>query len=471
MSDLIEKAVNAKRESKRIEFKRAFNPTSEGEWCEIMKDIAALGNSGGGVIVFGLNSDGRPVETPCEAISKVDPADISNKITKYTGFVDPQVEIREVSKQGRQFPALIIHPVSIPMLFVRPGTYDVGGGKQKTAFSQGTVYFRHGAKSEPGTAEDIRLFLERQLEKIRKSWIKNVRRVVEAEPGSQVLVRSVPGYADLRQSNAVRVVNHPSAIPVALTRDPNKAEGTFMHETVSDGIFDEINNVVDANRALAKGRQRFFLGAEVYYRLYAERRSVRQDIDQIELLFHSALSEFYAPCLFWVRELDTDNIARNVATLYLEPKNPQIYALMRMAVLLGRDFCQWLRERWDRKWGNYSQPPAFYHTFDGIIEKIRDSDPRLIAARSSAAARVSLPGQDEVSYSELLDAPQRAESLLSAACTAVFDGNKALKTTARDLDYIAHGLTVMQRAKDVAKAVKKAVGNQQVGDIKESKLT
>ena len=46
--------------------------------------------------------------------------------------------------------------------------------KQKTAFSAGTVYFRHGAKSEPGTSEDLRASLERELDRIRSSWLDGI---------------------------------------------------------------------------------------------------------------------------------------------------------------------------------------------------------------------------------------------------------------------------------------------------------
>ena len=56
---------------------------------------------------------------------------------------------------------------------------------------------------------------------------------------------------------------------VRLTRDTTLSSGSFVHEEVSDGIFDEINNVVDANRILARGQKNFFLGQRVYYRIYA----------------------------------------------------------------------------------------------------------------------------------------------------------------------------------------------------------
>jgi hypothetical protein len=42
MIDLIHKALHAKRESKQVEFKQSFNPTSPGEWCELIKDLVAI---------------------------------------------------------------------------------------------------------------------------------------------------------------------------------------------------------------------------------------------------------------------------------------------------------------------------------------------------------------------------------------------------------------------------------------------
>ncbi|GAG15539.1 unnamed protein product, partial [marine sediment metagenome] len=37
MSELIDKGLKAKRESKYVDFKRSFNPKSAGEWCELIK--------------------------------------------------------------------------------------------------------------------------------------------------------------------------------------------------------------------------------------------------------------------------------------------------------------------------------------------------------------------------------------------------------------------------------------------------
>lgn len=39
-----DRAMASKRESKHVDFKEKFDPKSEGEWCELLKDFAAVAN-------------------------------------------------------------------------------------------------------------------------------------------------------------------------------------------------------------------------------------------------------------------------------------------------------------------------------------------------------------------------------------------------------------------------------------------
>lgn len=462
--DYLEKAVNASRESKQVEFKGAFDPSSAGDWCEVIKDVVAIANSGGGIIIFGLNNDGTRSEMVVDPICQIDLADIANKVTKYTGWVDPQIELCEIERGRFRLPAFVIGSAGFPLAFERPGTYQTEGGKQKTAFGVGTVYFRHGAKSEPASSSDIRSAFDRQLGTIRQSWLKNVKRVSKAPLGSQVLVASGALARGVSGSALVRVVNSPTATPVVLTRDESKAGATFVHEEVSEAIFDEINNVVDANRILSKGQKKFFLGQQVYFRVYAERRHVKQDRAEIAKLFHAGASEFYAPNLFWATEMSDELVAETFEAIYCAPKSPQIHWFMRTALLLGNEFCRWLYERWHKKWHRYSQPPSFYFSFQEAVGAMSGSDLRLQAARLSPAATVVVPGEPEVSVSRLLDDPEKAEKVLSSACIAVFRGNTKVRSVARELDFLAHGLDLMLRHKTVAEAVKGAIGDKAPGD-------
>lgn len=45
-------------ESTTVDFKTSFDPQSKGDWCELIKDIIAMTNSGGGSLIVGVADDG-----------------------------------------------------------------------------------------------------------------------------------------------------------------------------------------------------------------------------------------------------------------------------------------------------------------------------------------------------------------------------------------------------------------------------
>jgi len=214
MADLAHKALTAKRESKYCDFKGSCDLTLPGTWCEIVKDIVAMANSGGGVIVIGLDNTGRPTGADVTVVLALDQAVIADQIHKYTGVHFADVEVARKTKCEHSLAMIIISPVSVPIVFTKPGTYKIDDKTQKTAFSVGTVYFRHGAKSEPGDTDDLRSSIQLQLESMRKSWLKGVRKVVQAPPGSHVL--TFPANVEIRESTspdakAIRIVDDPTA--------------------------------------------------------------------------------------------------------------------------------------------------------------------------------------------------------------------------------------------------------------------
>ena len=207
MVKLIEEALSAGSENSSIEFKESFDPQSAQDWCELVKDIVAIANTKGGAIVFGVNDDGEPMGFDVNPVLQIDPAEFTDKIYRYTGFQFSQFQMVSFEKNGHTLAALLIDALPLPLVFEKPGTYDIGQGKQRSAFSAGAVYFRHGAKSEPGNTNDLTLAFEHRLEQVRENWLKNVRQVIEAPLGSTVI--TIEPSSDL------------SALPVRLSDDPN----------------------------------------------------------------------------------------------------------------------------------------------------------------------------------------------------------------------------------------------------------
>jgi hypothetical protein len=201
----ISKCLAAKRESKSIEFKEQFLPTDPRQSLEVLKDIVAIANSGGGALTIGIDNSGMALGTDVMHVLAYDQAKYCDLIRKYTlqNFCD--FEVVEADKDGHSVAIFLINPPDYPLVFERPGTYAIENNtKQITVFGQGTVFFRHGAKSEHGTGDDIRKFMQQRIIEMEALLLKGMRRVAESPRGSKIQV--VPaGTVDERPGSAISV--------------------------------------------------------------------------------------------------------------------------------------------------------------------------------------------------------------------------------------------------------------------------
>lgn len=241
---LIKRAQQAQRESKYIDFKSEFDVTSGAAWCELIKDIVAFANSGGGIVIFGVSNDGTDSAADTTPVLKCDIADITNRIARYTSYQFSEIEIVEVKRGQKKHPAFLILQTSVPIIFSKPGTYAVADGKQKTAFGQGTLYFRHGGKSEPGTYDDLVQWRDQALAQIRKTWLGGIRKVVEAPAGHNVTV--VPATAG-GSGHGHMISATISADPTAPKVAPLNAEEVWPYR--------RIDVIREVNKLLGKGRR------------------------------------------------------------------------------------------------------------------------------------------------------------------------------------------------------------------------
>jgi predicted HTH transcriptional regulator len=127
-------------EAVELGFKSKFEVADAGDWLEIIKDIAAFANSGGGTMLIGINDDGMPSGADVAGALVIDPADLTNRIHKYTSTHFHGFEFIECEKRGHEICAIMIRSCRVPLVITRVGTSEVAHGRQKTVFSVGTVY-------------------------------------------------------------------------------------------------------------------------------------------------------------------------------------------------------------------------------------------------------------------------------------------------------------------------------------------
>ena len=128
------RAAEAKRSSKRVELVERFDPQAPGVWLELVRDVAAVTNSGGGVVV--LSGD-------------VEEEQLHEELARYAEPEFEAFELHDITRAGRQATAIVVEGVAnTPLVFTRTGRYRSVDGDEHVTFARGGLYFRHGAKSE-----------------------------------------------------------------------------------------------------------------------------------------------------------------------------------------------------------------------------------------------------------------------------------------------------------------------------------
>jgi hypothetical protein len=211
VSSFLRRAENATRSSKRVALR------DDVDEVELVRDIAAMANSGGGVIVL-------------DGVAGLDEEVVHEQLERY---VEPEFEgfsVEPVTRaDGRPSMALVVEGVrNTPLVFTRTGR----SGKH-VAFARGGLYFRHGAKSEAATGEDVRNFIRRQLEATRSQWLANIRQVMHAPDGAEVAVIETAERDEEGRPTLIRLTTDPHA-PLYGQVDPDQSHPYRQKEVIRE---------------------------------------------------------------------------------------------------------------------------------------------------------------------------------------------------------------------------------------------
>jgi hypothetical protein len=205
------RAANATRSSKRVALRDGV------DYVELVRDVAALANSGGGVIVL-------------DGIAGVDEELLHEQLGRYAEPEFEGFEVEPVSRNGRPSTAVVVEGVrNAPLVFTQTGR--VGG--DHVAFVRGGLYFRHGAKSEAATGVDVRDFIRRQLEATRTQWLANIRQVMHAPDGAEVAVIETAERDEEGRPTLIRLTTDPHA-PLYGQVDPDQSHPYRQKEVIRE---------------------------------------------------------------------------------------------------------------------------------------------------------------------------------------------------------------------------------------------
>lgn len=268
----------------------------------------------------------------------------------------------------------------------------------------------------------------------------------------------IAGIDNSKNSNLVFSVNkEPKKVmlsnvgeKISLTRNRNEAQGVLYYEELQEGIFDEINNILDANRLLAKNKPQFMLGPALYYRIYSERQYVNYNIETFELLARTGAMDIYGPFLYWLTKLPPVKVVQIIFDLYDQSKSPNIQNLIKIALLLGKDAIDIFMSLFEARFKNTVQKPIFYYTFQEQI-KSRNSNPILKALKGSTNKILV----DGYTYGHLIKDSNISLKILSQECLNVFKGNAAKRALTRELDFLTYGQILINNELIIEELIKR----------------
>ena len=190
----LSRAETATRSSKRVALSESV------DYVELVRDIAAMANSGGGAIVF-------------DGVAGIDEGAIHEQLERYA---EPEFETfnrtRPMTRNGRPSVAVVVEGVrNTPLVFTRTGRKKIRTVSSTSPSCGGGLYVRHGAKSEPATGEDVRDFIRRQLEATRTQWLANIRQVMHAPDGAEVAVIETAERDEEGRPTLIRLTTDPHA--------------------------------------------------------------------------------------------------------------------------------------------------------------------------------------------------------------------------------------------------------------------
>jgi hypothetical protein len=215
-ADEVTTALGAARPSLHVAFWPELKPSTPGVWCEVAKDAAALANSGGGVIVFGVGRDGTLTGWNPEHLLQVGMTRLHREVDPYVGG-ELDLRVAPGRREGRKVATLRVGGrEGSPLVFERDGVYVDRKGKEHAPFRRGMVFFRHGARSGPARAQDLARFAALEERRIRRDIVDHLKQVAKAPTGSEVIVVP-PKSAPSGSVERFRVVDDPRAPVLART--------------------------------------------------------------------------------------------------------------------------------------------------------------------------------------------------------------------------------------------------------------
>ena len=224
-------------ESDRQDYKLTFDASDDKAKVDLVKNLVAFANAGGGQIVFGRNET-QVVGVSADLVQALDSARLTDLLNRFApeNSVVVSHSVQRDEESGNDLLIIQVQAAQFPVVMKKDGDWK-GIQKKKgdrPLFRKGDIWTRHSTKTERISFEDMREWIERARKQERDLILSRITHLVNLPDGAEIQV-----VADTQQpiDNPQRLLEY-AALRHAY--DPNHllTSSDLAHLFVNRGILE-----------------------------------------------------------------------------------------------------------------------------------------------------------------------------------------------------------------------------------------
>ena len=395
-------------------------------WAELCRDVVALANSGGGVVLFGVDDDGTHLGLGESLLAVLDPAKVTDQLRRKAPSAAISTRYVEDVCDEQLYGALIVRLLDVPLVFDTEWGYNTSGGKHRIVIRPGALYVRTPGKSAPAQQGDVRELWQRSVNHAAEKVLARIEQVVSLPLDAELIVTDPDDpdrgrlLVDQGEGRSVQIISDPSA------------PGIAVHEVVAtDAPYGSVaNEVASQVRRWQQTEPEHVVSKNALIKWWFQRAELPLDLQTAEFCLRSATHNRGYP-MFWASVIEPPHLRE---ILQRELDTASAIPCQAYSYVAGVFFWDEREEILQKHIDRLSQAPR------RAIEKVLESDsyPRFLTSVrwSSRLTRAS----ERIAMAELLADRARAAEIYSELLRADLDRTITQSESgfARQLDLVVH---------------------------------
>ncbi len=176
-------------EGSHQDYKLTFDFEDSEAKLNLVKDVIAMANAGGGEIIFGRNeTEIRGIDI--EVAKALDSAKVADLAGNFAKPVNLNISHEDYSlENGRIVRTVRIAAAEYPIVMADIGNYmDKASRKNQHVFQKGDIWTRHSSKTERATYGDIRDWIEKAKRSEREAVLSRITKVIDIPDGAEIQI-------------------------------------------------------------------------------------------------------------------------------------------------------------------------------------------------------------------------------------------------------------------------------------------